>query len=227
MEQSVLPVLVIFWSYYMSLSRRGFLFASAAVSSFLAAPNGPWRALRAEDAVTTGANGLYVQNWFEDSFLDLADDHKEARAANKQLVLLFEQAGCPYCKELHRINLQHKKIRPFMNSHFRVVQIDIKGSREVTDFDGEVLSEKAFARKWQIHFTPTLSFFPLEPGKLKGQSGRDLEAFRLTGYWKPFHFETVLHFVHSGSYRDENLQNYLANRLKKMKAQGDNVKVWE
>lgn len=211
----------------MNLTRRGFLLSGVAAGSMMAA-SGP--ALPATDdgaPVTIGANGLFTQPWFEDGFLDLKDELEEAISEKKQLVILYEQAGCPYCKTLHSVNLQKAEIASFMQKHFRVVQLDIKGSREVTDFTGAVMSEKAFSQHWQIHFTPTLSFFPRDAARVIGQTDRKAEAFRLTGYWKPFHFETVLHFVHSGSYKNDNLQTYLAARLQKLKAMGKKVKVWE
>ena len=211
----------------MNLNRRSFLLKSAAFASLFAAYGQFFSKAVAGDSPATGGNGLYVQPWFEDSFLDLRDDLAEAQSAGRQLVLIFEQAGCPYCKELHKVNLADPAIASFMKQHFHVVQIDMKGSREVTDFTGKVMSERAFARALQIHFTPTLSFLPREPEKVLGKPGREAEAFRLTGYWKPFHFETVLHFVHSGSYKDENLQAYLSERLKTLKEKGEAVKVWE
>ena len=175
----------------------------------------------------TGANGLYIQPWFETSFLDLSEELEAASEHKQQLVLLFEQTGCPYCKELHKINFANPSIQAFMKQHFRVIQLDIKGSREVTDFTGTVLSERDFAQLWGIHFTPTLSFLPSTINKVQGKKGREAEAFRLTGYWKPFHFETVLHFVHSGSYKNENLQNYLSNRVEGLKKSGAKVKIWD
>ncbi len=211
----------------MKLNRRSFLLKSAAISSLVAAYGQYFPRAAARDNVETGANGLFVQPWFEDSFLDLSEDLKEAAQAGKQLVIIYEQAGCPYCKELHKVNLNKPSIAAFMKKHFHVVQIDIKGSREVTDFSGKVMSERSFSREWKIHFTPTLSFFPRDAAKVVGKTGRDAEAFRLTGYWKPFHFETVLHFVHSGSYKNENLQHYLSNRLEALKGKGEEVKVWD
>lgn len=181
----------------------------------------------ADGGVMVGGNGLYIQPWFEDSFLDLGDELKGAADDGKQLVVIYEQAGCPYCKELHRVNLAEPVIRDFMQKHYRVVQLDIRGSREVTDFKGKTMSEKEFARLWQINFTPTLSFFPADAKAVAGKEGRDAEAFRLTGYWKPFHFETVLRFVNSGSYKDSTLQNYLSNRIESLKKQGRPIKIWD
>ena len=42
------------------------------------------------------------------------------------------------------------------------MQLNLHGDLEVTDFDGEVLSEKAMARKWNILFTPTVLYLPQE-----------------------------------------------------------------
>ena len=43
-----------------------------------------------------------------------------------------------------------------------MVQLNLHGDTEVTDFDGEVLSEKAMARKWGVLFTPSIMFMPEE-----------------------------------------------------------------
>ncbi len=212
----------------MALSRRKFIKSIAILgaalpfaSASIAADEGD-----GDDSVTKGANGLFVQPWFENSFLDLRDDLQEASDNKKQLILIFEQAGCPYCKELHKVNLQNPDIKRFVQANYNVVQLDIRGSREVTDFNGEVMEERKFANKWLIHFTPTLSFFPQNPKDVIGKSGRSAEAFRLTGYWKPFHFETVLRFVRSGESKDGNLQSYLCDRVKKLKQDGKPIEIW-
>ena len=40
------------------------------------------------------------------------------------------------------------------------MQLNIIGSREVTDFDGEKLTEKAFAQKYGVRGVPMFQFFP-------------------------------------------------------------------
>ncbi|MCC0028761.1 MAG: hypothetical protein H6891_00135 [Brucellaceae bacterium] len=47
-------------------------------------------------------NGLHHQDWFLESFLDIGEDLAEAQAKGKGLVIVFEQRGCPYCREMHR-----------------------------------------------------------------------------------------------------------------------------
>lgn len=212
----------------MRLSRRKFLRALTLASTVFTLGGPRLNSAQATENgdLTIGANGLYVQPWFENSFLDLREDLETAQSANKQLILIFEQTGCPYCKELHKINLMNEQIKKYMTENFIVVQLDIRGSREVTDFEGEVMEERAFAKKWQIHFTPTLSFLPKSQGDIIGKIGRDAEAFRLTGLWRPFHFETVLRFVRGGHYRDGNLQTYLNDRKKLLEKKGKSINLW-
>ena len=52
----------------------------------------------------------------------------------------------------------------------------ICGVREVTDFDGAVMTEKALAERWGISFSPTIVFFKDELTGLDGKWGRELEA---------------------------------------------------
>ncbi|MFC3118569.1 thioredoxin family protein [Jhaorihella thermophila] len=101
-------------------------------------------------------------------------------------MILWEQRGCPYCRELHRINFRRDDIVSYLKKHYVVLQLNLWGDREVTDFDGEVLSEKQIAKKWHVNFTPTVI---LINGRDAGaKSMREAEAFRMPGYFKPFHF---------------------------------------
>ena len=85
-------------------------------------------------------DGLYRQRWFLLSFLNLEEDFAEARAAGKRFAVVFEQRGCPYCIRLHTEILPERYINDYMRENFAVLQLDIWGAREVTDFDGKVLS---------------------------------------------------------------------------------------
>ena len=55
---------------------------------------------------TLGDDELHKQPWFTQSFLELSDDLDDAINDNKVLMVLVEQAGCPYCRELHRVNFE-------------------------------------------------------------------------------------------------------------------------
>src|SRR5690606_13764435 len=51
-------------------------------------------------------------------------------------------------------------VADYISDNFFVVQLNLHGDIEVTDFDGETLTEKQAARKWGLLFTPTFLFLP-------------------------------------------------------------------
>ena len=109
-----------------------------------------------------GDDGLHKQPWMRTTFKDLQEDLEEANAEDKRLVLFFEQRGCIYCRQMHEEVFSDPKISDYIEENYFVVQLNLHGDTEVTDFDGEALSEKDMARKWRILFTPTLMFMPEE-----------------------------------------------------------------
>ena len=72
--------------------------------------------------------------------------------------------------------LAQRYINDYVRQNFRIVQLDMFGSREVTDFDGTKLSEKALAERWGVIFTPTIVFYKDDLAGLDGKWGRELEA---------------------------------------------------
>jgi len=165
-------------------------------------------ALPAAGEVEIGDNGLHIQDWFLDSFLNLPDDHAEVTENGKILAVLFEQRGCPYCRDLHNINLADPDIKTYMQKHFDVIQLDLWGSRAVTDFDGAEMEERALARKWSINFTPTTVFFPRKLAQTDNKGGK-AEIARIPGYLRPFHFISFLEFVNDGAYESQSFQQFL------------------
>lgn len=107
-----------------------------------------------------GDDGMYKESWMRDTFKDLREDLAEANAEGKRLALIFEQRGCIYCRKMHEEVFVQPRVSSYIEENFFVVQLNLHGDLEVTDFDGEVLSEKDIARKWRILFTPTLMFLP-------------------------------------------------------------------
>ena len=113
-------------------------------------------------ALEVGDDGLHKTPWMQDTFKDLREDLEEANAEGKRLVLFFEQIGCIYCTKMHKEVFSKEKVSNYINDNFFVVQLNLHGDIEVTDFDGEVLPEKDIARKWGILFTPSILFLPPE-----------------------------------------------------------------
>ena len=170
-------------------------------------------------------DGLHVQPWFMNTFMEMREDIAEANDAGKNLVVFFEQRGCPYCREMHEVNLARPEIADYVKENFAAVRINIWGSKTVTDFDGEELEERELARKWGVSFTPTLVYFGTgEPEE--GKSGRDLEVARMPGYFKPFHFVSMFEYVRQGAYADTDFQRFLQAKVETLEEQGVKVDIW-
>ena len=113
-------------------------------------------------AAELGDDGLHKQPWMRDTFKDLREDLQEANSEGKRLVLFFEQRGCIYCTKMHEEVFSDAAVSDFIAENYFVVQLNLHGDIEVTDFDGETLSEKDMARKWRVLFTPNIVFLPEE-----------------------------------------------------------------
>ncbi|MEY8144609.1 thioredoxin family protein [Falsihalocynthiibacter sp. CO-5D18] len=111
-------------------------------------------------AAEVGDDGLHKAPWMRDTFKDLAEDLAEANADGKRLMVMIEQRGCIYCKKMHEEVFPAKEITSYITDNYFVVQINMFGDVEVTDFDSTVLPEKNMVKKWGVLFTPTILFFP-------------------------------------------------------------------
>lgn len=148
--------------------------------------------------VNSTAVALESQPFFKDSFLNLKDDLSEATKNNRILVLFFEQDGCPYCVETHKVVFADKRIVDSIKAKFDMVSLDIWGQREVTDFSGQSMSEKEFSRKMGVQFTPMINFI--------GPDGK--EIYRIAGYYPPKRFQAALDYVAQGHYRNTSFREY-------------------
>ncbi|EPX85594.1 thioredoxin family protein [Salipiger mucosus] len=109
-----------------------------------------------------GDDGLYKEPWMRDTFKDLREDLAEANAEGKRLVLFVEQRGCVYCHKMHEEVFSDPEVSDYIGENYFVVQINLHGDTEITDLDGESLSEKAATQKWRVLFTPNIIFLPEE-----------------------------------------------------------------
>jgi len=166
----------------------------------------------AASAAELGDDGLHKQPWFSLTFKDMAEDIDSANAEGKRLAIIFEQRGCIYCKKVHEEVFSDETVRDYIADNFMVVQYNLHGDEEVTDLDGDVLTEKQAARKWGVLFTPTVMFLPENPGD--GQNAAQAAVSIMPGAFGKY---TTLHMyewvVAKGYEGDEHFQNYHARRL--------------
>ena len=165
-----------------------------------------------------GDDGIYHQSWFLPSFLDLKDDAREAEASGKRFAVIFEQRGCIYCKRMHTEVLAQKWVNDYVRENFTIVQLDLWGSREVTDFDGTKMPEKLLAERWGVMFTPTIVFFKDGLSRLTAGNaaiwGQPLEVTRMQlGFGAPT-FIDMFSWIRTKTYEtDRNFQRFHVARM--------------
>lgn len=170
-------------------------------------------------AATMGDDGIHKEEWFSLTFKDVADDIQAANDEGKRLVLIIEQRGCIYCAKMHEELLSDPEVSDYIKANFKVVQYNMFGDEEVTDLDGEVLTEKTAARKWGYVFTPTMVFLPevIPEGKNAAQAA----VVTMPGAFGKHTFLNMFRWVHEKGYDgDEHFQQYHARIINELRAQG-------
>lgn len=165
-------------------------------------------------AADLGDDGLHKTDWMRETFKDLREDLAEANAEDKRLMLIVEQRGCIYCTRMHEQVFPRPEIDAYLRENFFVVQINLHGDTEVTDFDGEVLSEKAATRKWGLLFTPSILFLPEEVPE--GESAAQAAVALMPGAFEAATTLDMLTWVDEKRYildTDEDFQRYHARRI--------------
>lgn len=166
-------------------------------------------------AAEMGDDGLHKADWMRDTFKDLNEDLAEANAEGKRLAIIVEQRGCIYCAKMHKEVFSDPEVANYIRENYFVVQMNLHGDTEVTDFDGEVLSEKAAVRKWGILFTPSILFLPQEVEE--GQNAAEAVVSLMPGAFAKGTTIDMFTWVREERYAldsDEDFQRYHARRIK-------------
>ena len=144
-------------------------------------------------------HAIDVPAWFQETFLDFREDVREAAKQGKRVMIYFGQDGCPYCRELMRVNFSQKDIADKTRRHFTALAINLWGDREITWTDGKTMAEKALAARLGVQFTPTLLFLD-EKGAV---------ALRINGYYPPHQLHAALDYVSGRHERQAAFADYL------------------
>jgi len=164
-----------------------------------------------------GDDGLHKAPWMHDTFKDMREDLDDARAEGKRLLVIWEQRGCIYCRKFHEKVAPKQRINAMLSDEFYVVQMNLFGDVEVTDFDGEVLSERDMAMKWGIMFTPTFMFFAPEVDE--DVTAAEAAVVTMPGAFGYYTTANLFRWVLDEGYLgDENFQKYHARMLPELMA---------
>lgn len=157
-----------------------------------------------------GDDGLHKTDWMRDTFRDMTEDLEEANAEGKRFAIIFEQRGCIYCRKMHEEVFIDPEVDAMLNDKYFIVQMNLFGDVEVTDFDGEVLSEKRMASKWGIVFTPTIMFFDDELPP-EGTIASRAAVMTMPGAFGKFTTLSMFQYIlEKGNEGDEHFQKYVA-----------------
>ena len=143
-----------------------------------------------------------LPQWFKPSFLDFPEDVAEARKQGKHVMVFMHLDECPYCARMLKESFVAGDNRAFMQKHFDVIGVNVRGSTEATWTDGTKYTERTLTRHLRTFGTPTIVFLDLQ-GKV---------VLQLGGYRDPRTLREALEYVQSGSYRDRPYAAYAASR---------------
>lgn len=159
-----------------------------------------------------GDDGLHKAPWMRDTFKDLSEDLAEANEEGKRLMIMIEQRGCIYCKKMHEEVFVIPEVAQYIEDNFFVVQINMFGDVEVTDFDGTTLPEKDMVRRWGALFTPSIYFFPEEVAA--DQTAVQAAVTNMPGAFGRWTTFNMLNWVVEKGYEgDEPFQKYHARKF--------------
>ncbi|MEM1300759.1 MAG: thioredoxin family protein [Pseudomonadota bacterium] len=162
-------------------------------------------------AAEVGEDGLHKQPWFAITFKDMVEDLETARDEGKRLAIFFEQRGCIYCAKMHEEVFSDPEVADYIKENYVVVQMNLFGDEEVTDFDGEALPEKEMAQRWGVVFTPTILFMPDEVPDGPAGAAAVSTIPGAFGKWTTLHmFQWVTEKGYDG---EEHFQKYHARKF--------------
>lgn len=163
-------------------------------------------------AAEVGDDGLHEAPWIQETFKDLREDLEEAEAQGKSLMVIIEQRGCIYCTKMYEEVFPEPEITAALMDDFFVVQINMFGDIEVTDFDGETQSEKDMVQRWNANFTPMMMFFP--PQVDANMTADDAAIVTMPGAFGKWTTLNLLNWISEDRYDgEETFQRYHARIL--------------
>lgn len=170
-------------------------------------------------AVAQENGGLHTKDWFAVTFKDMREDMETAAAEGKRLALIVEQHACIYCRKLHEEVLSDAEVADFIKANYVVVQLNMFGDEEVTDLDGEALTERQAVRRWGVVFTPTIMF--LQEEAPDGGTVAEAAVQVMPGAFGKWTTLDMFRWVREKGYEgDEHFQKYHARNIEKLRAEG-------
>ncbi|MFN8956037.1 MAG: thioredoxin fold domain-containing protein [Burkholderiales bacterium] len=84
----------------------------------------------------------------------LPDELARALQNNQPLVVMVSLDGCIFCRQARQSHLS-----PLQKAGTVIVQVDMRSSQAVLDFNGKLTTHDQLIRGWRVSVAPTLLFF--------------------------------------------------------------------
>ena len=152
------------------------------------------------------------EKYFAKPSYDLA----KLKQDSKPLALLFEQANCKACDNLHNVTLKDKDTVDILKQ-FNIVQLDRWSDTPIVGFDGKATTAKKLANQLGVTFSPYAVLYD-----------KGVEVIRIEAFLKSFHVQSVFDYVLTGGYKKEtSFQRYLEHRADEIRETGKTVDIWK
>ena len=111
--------------------------------------------------------------FFDQGFGDFSEELETAKEEGKSGVFIFfEMDDCPFCHRMKTMILNKPEVLAFYKKHFKIFVVNIDGDVEMTDFQGNVMTQKEFSFKQQrVRATPVFAFFDLNGKRVVKYTG--------------------------------------------------------
>jgi len=123
--------------------------------------NTPWLCLL--PVIGFAADAVDVKEAVRDPVLtvpaaqDLADLAKDARRTGAPILLVFTAEDCEYCERLESEVLGPMRLAGVEPARVIVRKVVVEDYEKLRDFQGHTLSAGSYARRHQVHVTPTIA----------------------------------------------------------------------
>ena len=131
----------------------------------------------------------------------------------KPLAVFFEQKNCPACDELHLDILKRPESKKLIKP-FEIAVLDMWGDESIIKPNGRRTKSSSWAKELDVQYAPSVVFF----------DNKGKEVFRIGGYIKSFHLQSVFDYVAQQAYKVQpNFQRWIDDRAHKLRAEGIEV----
>ena len=164
----------------MTMKKLAAVFCISA--SLFFSPAGTMAAGEQKRGVIKGGVAHAAPDWFKESFLDIREDVDEATEANRHVLLFFQLNGCPYCDRMLREAFETDPLMSYIQQHFDVIAINVRGDREIAFNEDTSVSEKELSELLKVRSTPGIMFLNADNKPVVRVDGyRAPERFKLVG----------------------------------------------